>query len=213
MLTSSRLGGRSLAEDSRQRSGRDPRLTGPQRGGGAPESGAAEVGRFQRPAVSWPAMTDETTWLTPSAYKKLQEEYEYMTTTGRREISERIAEARSHGDLKENADYDAAKNEQGLQEAKIRKIRHTLDNAVVREAEDDGTVQIGTVVTLRDADGDEDEYFVASPENKVSGYLLASPSGPLGAALVGASVGDSVTYEAPAGSFTVTVIGIRPYEG
>ena len=73
---------------------------------------------------------DDTTWLTPSAHEKMQAEYEYMTTTGRREISERIAEARSHGDIKENADYDAAKNEQGLQESKIRKIRHILDRAV-----------------------------------------------------------------------------------
>lgn len=135
-----------------------------------------------------------------------------MTTTGRREITERIAEARSHGDLKENADYDAAKNEQGLQEAKIRNMRHTLDHAVVREATDDGTVQIGSVVIVRDDNGDEDEYFVAVPENKVPGFLLASPLGPLGAALVGAAVGDDVSYEAPAGTFTVTVIAIRPFE-
>ena len=158
-------------------------------------------------------MSDETTWLTPAAYEKLQEEYEYMTTVGRREITERIAEARSHGDLKENADYDAAKNEQGLQEAKIRKLRHVLDNAEIRDAVDDGTVQVGSIATLRDDDGDEDEYFVAAPENKVDGFLLASPSGPLGAALVGAAVGDEVSYEAPGGTFTVTVVAVRPYEG
>ena len=155
---------------------------------------------------------DETTWLTPTAFEKLKAEYEEMTTTGRREITEKIAEARSHGDLKENADYDAAKNEQGFQEAKIRKIRHTLDHAVVHEAQDTGTVQIGSIVMLRDEDGDEDEYFVAVPENKVPGLLLASPLGPLGAALVGAVVGDDVSYEAPAGTFTVTVIAIRPFE-
>lgn len=165
------------------------------------------------PKLSWLTMSDDqTTWLTPGALKKLQAEFEYMTTTGRREITERIAEARSHGDLKENADYDAAKNEQGMQEAKIRNMRHILDHAVVREATDDGTVQIGSVVTVRDDNGDEDEYFVAVPENKVPGFLLASPLGPLGAALVGAAVGDDVSYEAPAGTFTVTVIAIRPFE-
>lgn len=157
-------------------------------------------------------MSDETTWLTPDAHRKLVDEYEYMTTIGRREISEKIAEARSHGDLKENADYDAAKNEQGLQEARIRKLRQILDNAVIREAVDDGTVQIGSIVTLKDEDGDEDEYFVAAPENKVPGFLLASPSGPLGAALVGSTTGDQVSYEAPGGTFTVTVVAVRPYE-
>ncbi len=58
-------------------------------------------------------MSDKTIWLTPEAHRKLVEELEEMTTTGRRYIEEKIAEARSHGDLKENADYDAAKNEQG----------------------------------------------------------------------------------------------------
>jgi transcription elongation factor GreA len=158
-------------------------------------------------------MTEETTWLTPTAHKNLSEEYEYMTTTGRREISEKIAEARSHGDLKENADYDAAKNEQGLQEAKIRKLRQILENAVIRDAIDDGTVQVGSVATLRDEDGDEDEYFVAVPENRVPGYLLASPLGPMGAALVGSTIGEEVSYDAPGGTFTVTVVAIRPFEG
>ena len=156
---------------------------------------------------------DQTTWLTPAAHQKLQDEYDQLTTVGRREISERIAEARSHGDLRENADYDAAKNEQGLQEARIRKLRHLLDTAEIREAEDDGTVQIGSIVTVRDEDGDEDEYFVAAPENKLDGYLLASPTGPLGEALVGSAVGDDVSYDAPGGTFTLTVVAIRPFDG
>ena len=64
-----------------------------------------------------------------------------------------------------------------------------------------------------DSDGDELEYFVAPAENKVPGVLLASPSSPLGAALLGARVGDEVAYEAPAGTFTMKVTGIRPYAG
>jgi transcription elongation factor GreA len=158
-------------------------------------------------------MADETTWLTPAAHQKLIDELEHLTTEGRRHIEERIAEARSHGDLRENADYDAAKNEQGLMEARIRQLKHLLDNAEVREVTHTGEVQIGSIVTVRDEDGDEDEYFVATPENKVAGFLLASPSGPLGAALLGASEGDEVAYEAPGGTFTVTVVGIRPFEG
>ncbi|MDX1689976.1 MAG: transcription elongation factor GreA [Acidimicrobiia bacterium] len=155
----------------------------------------------------------EPTWLTPAAYQKLQDEYEQLTTEGRRHIEERIAEARSHGDLRENADYDAAKNEQGLMEARIRKLRHLLDTAEVREAENTETVEVGSVVTVSDDDGDQMEFFVAPQENKVAGFLLASPSSPLGGALLGASVGDSVSYEAPGGTFTYEILKVRPFEG
>lgn len=161
-------------------------------------------------------MSTPTTWLTTDAYRKLQEEYDTLTTDGRHRIADRLAEARAHGDIRENADYDAAKTEQGLMEARIRKLRHLLDNSVVGESDDeqdDGTVRIGSLVTLRDEWGDEDEYFVAIPENKVSGYLLASPAGPLGTALIGASVGDDLSYEAPGGTFSVKVIAVRPFEG
>jgi transcription elongation factor GreA len=158
-------------------------------------------------------MTDETTWLTPAAHKKLQEELSYLQGDARHEISERIAEARSHGDIRENADYDAAKNEQGMMEARIRQIRHLLDTAEVRDVEDTGRVEIGSIVTVADSDGDTSEYFVAPAENRVPGYLLASPGGPLGKALLGARIDDEVSYEAPAGTFSMVVTGIRPFEG
>ncbi|HEU4318697.1 MAG TPA: transcription elongation factor GreA [Acidimicrobiia bacterium] len=158
-------------------------------------------------------MTDSPTFLTPAALAKLQEELEQLKTEGRAEIEDRIAEARSHGDLRENADYDAAKNDQGLMEARIRKLEHLINTAEVREVEDTGRVEIGSVVTVVDADGDEMEYFVAPQENKVPGLFLASPASPLGAALIGATVGDDVSYEAPAGEMTVKVTAVRPYEG
>lgn len=158
-------------------------------------------------------MTDSPTFLTPAALAKLQEELEQLKTAGRAEIEDRIAEARSHGDLRENADYDAAKNDQGLMEARIRKLEHLVNTAEVREVEDTGRVEIGSVVTVVDGDGDEMEYFVAPQENKVPGLFLASPASPLGAALIGASVGDDVSYEAPAGEMTVKVTAVRPYEG
>ena len=157
-------------------------------------------------------MPEQPIFLTPAAMKKLQDELVQLTVDGRREIEERIAEARSHGDLRENADYDAAKNEQGLMEARIRKVTFLVDNAEVREVEDTGRVEVGTVVAVVDSDGDEMEYFVAPQENKVDGMLLASPTSPLGKALLGAVIGDEVDYEAPAGTFTVKVISIRPYD-
>ena len=158
-------------------------------------------------------MSEHPTFLTPAAHDKLKEELEQLKTEGRHQIEERIAEARSHGDLRENADYDAAKHDQGLMEARIRKLEHLIHTAEVREVEDTGKVEVGSIVVVVDDDGDEMEYFVAPQENKVAGLLLASPSSPLGAALIGASVGDDVTYEAPAGQMTVTVAAVRPYEG
>ena len=159
-------------------------------------------------------MTDKTTtWLTPAAHAKLVEEYEHLTTEGRRHMEERIAEARSHGDIRENADYEAAKNEQGLMEARIRKVHHLIDFSEVREAASNDKVEVGSIVRVRHEDGDEMEYFVATPENKVGGMLMASPSSPLGAALLGAEMGDNVAYEAPAGLFTLEVVAVRPFKG
>jgi len=156
-------------------------------------------------------MTD-TTWLTPAAHQKLVDEYEHLTTAGRREAEQRISEARDHGDLKENAEYDVAKNDQGLMEARIRQLRHILDTAEVREVEDSGAVEVGTVVTVTDQDGDELEFFVAPAENKAPGLILASPQSPLGEALLGATPGDDVSYVAPGGKFSYHIVSVRVFE-
>ena len=151
------------------------------------------------------------TWLTPAALQKLRDELEHLTTTGREQIVERIAEARAHGDLSENSEYDTAKNDQGLMEARIRQLRHLIDTARIIEADDSGTVSVGTIATVVDEDGDEMEFFVAPAENKLPGMLLASPDSPLGAALLGSHPGDEVTYEAPGGTFTYRVTAVRPH--
>jgi transcription elongation factor GreA len=158
-------------------------------------------------------MTDQSIWLTPAAHAKLAAELEELSTVGRIEISARIAEAREHGDLRENAEYDAAKNEQGLMEARIRKLTHLLENSEVREVENSGLVEVGTVVTVIDDDEDEFEFFLAPAENKVAGMILASPQSPLGDALLGAAPGDEVSYQAPGGTFTYRIAAVRVYEG
>jgi transcription elongation factor GreA len=153
----------------------------------------------------------EPTFLTSEAHTKLLAELEHLKTDGRVEIEKRIQEAREHGDLRENADYDAAKHDQGLMEARIRQLEALLHTAEVREVEVTDQVVIGSLVTVVDTDGDELEYFVAPPENKQPGVLLASPSGPLGQALIGARIGDEVSYAAPGGTFTVRVAAVRPF--
>jgi len=152
----------------------------------------------------------EPTWLTPAAHRQLQEELERLTTAGRHRSEERLAEARAHGDISENADYEAAKEEQGLMEARIRRIRHLLKTAEVRVAESTEMVEVGSLVTVRE-DGQETEYLVATPENRVPGQPLASPSGPLGRALLGARPGDRVQYQAPGGTLAVEVVSVRPF--
>lgn len=154
---------------------------------------------------------DQTVWLTPAAHHKLREELEELSTNGRLQVSQRIAEARSHGDISENGDYDAAKNEQGLMEARIRKLRLILDTAEVREAEVSDEITVGTVARVRRRDGGEMEVFIATQENKVPGFVLASPSSPMGAALLGAKVGTTVSYAAPGGTFELTVLSVRPF--
>ena len=155
----------------------------------------------------------DTTWLTPAAHTKLVDELQRLTTDGRRAIEKRISEARDHGDLRENAEYDTAKNDQGMMEARIRQLTHIIENSEVREAEDSGRVEVGTIATVVDEDGDEMDYFIASSENKMPGMILASPTSPVGSALLGASPGDEVSYEAPGGTFTMTVKGVRLLEG
>ncbi len=155
----------------------------------------------------------DTTWLTPAAHTKLVKELKYLTTDGRRAIEKRISEARDHGDLRENAEYDTAKNDQGMMEARIRQLTHIIENSEVREAEDSGRVEVGTIATVVDEDGDEMDYFIASAENKIAGMILSSPTSPVGAALLGTSPGDQVSYEAPGGTFTMTVKAVRLYEG
>ncbi len=157
-------------------------------------------------------MTIDGTWLTPAALQKLQDEFDHLTTTGRDDVVKRIAEARSHGDLKENSEYDSAKNDQGLMEARIRQLTHLIQNAKIIEADDSGAVTVGTIATVTDEDGDELEFFVAPAENKLPGLLLASPDSPLGAALMGCRPGDTVTYDAPGGTFSYTVTAVRSHE-
>ena len=111
---------------------------------------------------------DAKTWLTPAARQQLADEYENLTTDGRRAIVKRISEARDHGDLRENAEYDTAKNDQGFMEARIREIKYVLENSEVREIKNSGTIEIGSIATVVDDDGDELEFFIAPAENRVA---------------------------------------------
>ena len=154
-------------------------------------------------------MSDEV-WLSQSAYDRLTAELEELKGEGRVRASKAIEEARAHGDLKENAEYDSAKEEQGKMEARIRQLEEMLRDAEVGEAPTGDVVAPGMVVTTRDEDGDEDTFLVGSREDRHEGMHVVSAQSPLGRALVGAKIGDTVSYEAPAGKFSVTIVEARP---
>lgn len=151
--------------------------------------------------------------ITKETLEKLQEEYVYLTTIGRTEIARVIESARLLGDLSENGDYQAAKDEQGKMESRIRQIDQVIRNhEIVERDENAGTVQHASIVQVvyeGDDASDAQEYFIGSIEERPEGVLVASPTSPLGEALLGRSVGDVVEYHAPSGVLKVTIVGQR----
>jgi len=158
-------------------------------------------------------MADEIHRITKETLEKLEAEYQYLTTVGRTEIARTIEAARLLGDLSENGDYHAAKDDQGKMEARIRQIDQVLRNhEIVQRDEHAGKVQHASIVQVvyeGDEDSDFQEFFIGSIEEKPEGVLVASPTSPLGEALLGRSVGDTVEYEAPSGVLKVTIVGQR----
>ena len=151
------------------------------------------------------------THLSPQAYQRLQEELAERSGPTRRQISEWIERAREMGDLKENGDYHAAKNEQGLNEARVRQLEALIKSAVIVEQASTDRVEAGTVVEFHmEGDDETSTYLIGSIEEKGRGYDVISPGSPLGKALLGAAPGDVVNYEAPGGKFDVKIITVRP---
>jgi transcription elongation factor GreA len=162
--------------------------------------------------------TSETvTWFTQEAYDRLQAELADLSGRGRAEIAVKIEEARSEGDLKENAGYHAAKEEQGKMELRIRQLVGLLETAQVGEAPaDTGIVGQGMVVTVA-FDGDKDDtltFLLGSREDAASEIEVYSPKSPLGAAILKKKSGDKGEYELPNGKkMKVVVVSVKPYQG
>lgn len=143
--------------------------------------------------------------LSRATFDRLKAEFDDLTTRGRIEVAEKIERAREEGDLKENAGYHAAKDEQGHMEGRIRQLEHMLENA---EIVDDQFVY--TILYEGDSPEMAERYVVGHMEEQVEGADVVSPSSPLGGALQGATAGQQVTYQAPNGSLTVTVLKVEP---
>jgi len=162
--------------------------------------------------------TNDTIWLTQDAYDKLAAELEHLKSTGRETVSRKIGAARAEGDLSENGGYHAAKEEQGQMEARIVQLEHMLRVAQVGEPQAEAdVVSVGRIVTVAyfgDA-SDTETFLVGSREMlTLDGGVdtqVYSPQSPLGGAVVGAHVGDQVSYVAPNGkTVEITVAAIAP---
>ena len=156
-------------------------------------------------------MAANQTFLTAEGYKKLVEELEHLRTVGREQIAGKIKEARSFGDLSENAEYDEAMNEQAIMEAKISRLEEELKNAQILDDEAVRTdvIGIGSLVKVHDRSYDETLEFQiigkaqANPEeNRIS------DESPIGRALLGHAVGDLVEVEAPSGTISLEILSI-----
>jgi len=149
--------------------------------------------------------------LSQQAFDRLQAELDDLSTRGRIEVAEKIERARELGDLSENGDYHAAKDEQGHMEGRIRQLEHLIENAEIIAPPPPGVVGAGSVVTIvyeGDDDSDAERYLVGHIEEKVGELDVVSPTAPLGAALLGATIGDWVSYDAPNGQLRVKVLDV-----
>lgn len=150
-------------------------------------------------------------YLTKAGYQKLIEDLETLKNVKRRKLSKAIGEARAHGDIGENAEYDAAKEEQALNEKRIAELEEILSRALIIDNEDIpcDEVFIGATVRLANLDsGEELEYTLVSAEEADYSQGKISIVSPVGSALLNHKEGDSVEIKTPAGVFRYKIIAI-----
>ena len=150
------------------------------------------------------------TVLTQEGLKKLEDELEELKTVKRRDIAEKIKVALSFGDLSENSEYDAAKNEQAKLYGRIAEIEDVLSHAVIIEDENEanGRVGLGCTVVVEDEHGKQTEYRITGSQEANPMEFKLSDDSPFGRAVVGKAAGETFTVNAPAGSFTMKVVSV-----
>jgi len=149
-------------------------------------------------------------FLTKQGFLKLQEELEYLHTTKRQEVAARLHEAMEGGELIEDAEYEAAKNEQAFVEGRIQELEVLLANArVIDEHEKSETVIVGSTVTIKEGDNPVEIYTIVGPAEASPRDGRISNESPLGRALMDKRAGDTVKVDAPGGVFTVRVTKVE----
>lgn len=155
-------------------------------------------------------MSKKECLLTAEGFLKLESELNELKTVKRPQIIEAIKDARAQGDLSENADYDAARNDQAELEARIKELEYMIDHAKIIEGPEKGVVGVGSTVTIEYLGDDEQEEY------KIVGSLEANPfenrisnESPIGKAVLNKKVGDVVSVESPNGSYEVKILAIN----
>ena len=160
-------------------------------------------------------MNTASTWLTQESFDRLSAELVKRSGPMRSEITKKIELAREEGDLKENGGYHAAREEQGKNEARVRQLKHMLENAQIgTPPSDTGTIAIGHVVTVEFADGDSERFWLVSREEAVHSTMdVYSPDSPLGNAVIGKKQGDTSSFELPNGKeITIAIKKVEIYQ-
>ena len=148
-------------------------------------------------------------FLTREGYQKLQEELDHLRTVRRQEVAQRLHEAMEGGELIEDAEYEAAKNEQAFVEGRIQELEILLANArVIQETGNLEVVQVGATVTIQEEGNSEESYTIVGPAEANPRNGRISNESPLGRALMDHRPGDSVRVDAPGGSFSVRIVKV-----
>lgn len=147
-------------------------------------------------------------YLTSEGFLKLEEELEDLKKVKRPEIISAIKEARALGDLSENAEYHSARENQGKLEARIKEIEYTLEHAVIIENSNDGKVRVGSVVTVKYDDDEEEEYSIVGTNESDPFANKISNESPIAIAIMGKKEGDMVSVESPNGSFDIEIVKV-----
>jgi transcription elongation factor GreA len=149
-------------------------------------------------------------FLTRQGHQKLQEELEYLRTVKRQEVANRLHEAMEGGELIEDAEYEAAKNEQAFVEGRIQELEILLANArIIEDTGKKDTVQVAAKVTIQEEDNDPETYVIVGPAEANPREGRISNESPLGRALMDHRAGDTVKVDAPGGAFTVRVVKVE----
>jgi len=159
-------------------------------------------------------MNNSPTWLTQEAFDRLTAELDNLINVERAAISKKIQDAREEGDLKENGGYHAAKDQQGIIEARIARLTQILANSVVGESQEaSDTVAQGMVITI-ELNEKKMEFLLGSAEMAENTDMsVYSPDSPMGIAIMGAKIGESVSYTAPNGkTLTVKIVSVKHFE-
>lgn len=147
--------------------------------------------------------------LTAEGYLELETELNELKNVRRPEIINALKEARAQGDLSENADYDAARNEQAQIESRIKELEYKLEHSKITEpAKKGGNASIGSVVTIQDEDGDEEEYKLVSSVEADPFNNKISVESPIGIAIKGHKTGDTVLVESPNGGYNIKILNV-----